>query len=163
VFRALRGVAGGVVGGVVGWAVFPLSMVYAIDGLAVPATDKLKYAHYGAFPTVTAWTLDGWTPAAWATAATRNPCCWSCSCVSGTTALPVVVKKYVHLYPLLHRQKWRVMEPLGDQVLAGHGWIVVVVLQKWFAGHGGHWLLEVSPVCSEYDPSGQAKTRPRPQ
>jgi hypothetical protein len=95
VFWCVRGVAGGVV--------YPCSMVCEWRGCLVVAR-QLKYAHYGAFTTVTAWTLDGWTPAAWAMAWIRKVSCWSCSCVRETTALPVVVKKYVHLYPRLHLQ-----------------------------------------------------------
>lgn len=55
------------------------------------------------------------------------------------------------------------MDPSGDQVLAGHCWMVVGLLQKWSRGHGGHWLLDVRPVRSVYVPSGHAKTTPSPQ
>jgi hypothetical protein len=71
--------------------------------------------------------------------------------------------KYVHWNPLLHRQKCLVIEPLGDHVFAGHGWIVVGLLQKKFAGHAGHCVLKVRPVSSEYDPSGHWMTTPSPQ
>lgn len=76
---------------------------------------------------------------------------------------PVFVKKYVHLHPLLHRQKCLVVDPRGDHVLAGQGWMMVGLLQKLLAGQGGHWVRETSPVLSEYVPRGQAMTVPKPQ
>jgi hypothetical protein len=55
------------------------------------------------------------------------------------------------------------MEPVGDHVLGGHGWIVVGLLQKLLAGQGGHWVFKVRPVLREYDPNGQGTTTPTPQ
>jgi hypothetical protein len=55
------------------------------------------------------------------------------------------------------------MEPGCEYVFAGQGWIVVGLLQKLLAGHGGHWFLEISPVLSEYVPSGHKNTVPIPQ
>jgi hypothetical protein len=55
------------------------------------------------------------------------------------------------------------MEPGGEYVLAGQGWIVRGLLQKLLAGHGGHWVLEISPVLSEYVPSWHMNTVPIPQ
>lgn len=58
--------------GVIGGVVYP-SM---LQDDRTPAPPPLKYERYGLFVTDTIWTLEGWTPAAWATASTRA-CSWS--------------------------------------------------------------------------------------
>lgn len=67
-------------------------------------TRLLKYQRtYGVSVTDNSWTMDGWTPAAWAMASIQS-CSWIMSGWRLIMILPVSVMKYVQIYPLLHRQ-----------------------------------------------------------